>query len=94
MIYDVHAHASASLWFHAFATTVFVINRLPSSVLHDKSPFQLLFGMLGTMQNSNSLGVACLRIFEIMQVINWNHTVAHASSWATVAFIKAFIALI
>lgn len=38
-----HANAPASLWFDAFTTAVFVINRLSSSLLGDKSPFELLF---------------------------------------------------
>lgn len=38
-----HAFAPASLWFDAFATAVYVINRLPSSVLDNKSPYELLF---------------------------------------------------
>lgn len=41
-----HAQAPASLWVDAFAIAVFVINCLPSSVLHDKSPFEFLFGLV------------------------------------------------
>lgn len=38
-----HAHALASLWFDAFATTIYVINRIPSSLLNEKSPYEVLF---------------------------------------------------
>lgn len=40
-----HAHLSATFWFDAFATAVFVINRLPTPVLENKSPFETLFGI-------------------------------------------------
>lgn len=49
-----YAHAPASLWFDAFATAVYVINRLPSSALHDKSPFELLFGSIPNYLNFKS----------------------------------------
>lgn len=51
-----HAHALTSLWFDAFATIVFVINRLPSVVLHDKSPFDLLFGSFSNYANFMPFG--------------------------------------
>lgn len=51
-----HAHAPASLWFDAFTTAVFVINRIPTSILHDKSPFELLFGYAPNYVNFKLFG--------------------------------------
>lgn len=39
------------------ATAVYVINRLPSSILSEKSPFKLLFGSVRTMLISSHLVV-------------------------------------
>lgn len=50
-----HAHAPASLWFDAFGTVVYVINMLPPSLLHDKSPFELLFRLAPKYLNLNHL---------------------------------------
>ena len=38
-----NASAPASLWVDAFSFAVYIINRLPSSVLDNKSPFELLY---------------------------------------------------
>jgi histone deacetylase 1/2 len=40
------AHSSVPLkfWDEAFATTVFIINSLPSKVIEDQTPFERLFG--------------------------------------------------
>lgn len=37
-------HLPQSLWFHACALSVFLINRMPSKTLGMQSPYQLLFG--------------------------------------------------
>lgn len=37
-------HLPQSLWFHACALFVFLINRMPSKTLGMQSPYQLLFG--------------------------------------------------
>ena len=39
-----HALVLLSLWVEAFSTTVFLINRLPSSLLDGKTPYELFFG--------------------------------------------------
>lgn len=51
-----HAHAPASLWFDAFITTIYIINRLPSLVLDNKSPFELLFGSIPHYPNFKPFG--------------------------------------
>ncbi|GKE91206.1 retrovirus-related pol polyprotein from transposon RE1, partial [Tanacetum coccineum] len=38
-----NANAPATLWVDAFTSAVYIINRLPTKVLNDKSPFELLF---------------------------------------------------
>ena len=42
---------SLSHWFDALATSIFLINRLPSSKLHNKTPFEIL-GVFGKKKNS------------------------------------------
>ncbi|KAI3507180.1 hypothetical protein L1887_22027 [Cichorium endivia] len=37
------AHVSPDYWVHAFSSAVYVISRLPSTVLKNQSPFELLF---------------------------------------------------
>lgn len=59
-----HAHDSTFLWFDAFATTVYVINRLPSSILHDSSPFQLLFVYVPNYAHFKPFGC---RVFPYLQ---------------------------
>ena len=38
-----HSHAPQSYWTYAFSTATYLINRLPSPTLHNKSPYQLLY---------------------------------------------------
>lgn len=51
-----HAHVPAVYWFDAFATAVFVINRLPTPLLSDKSPFEVLFGVVPNYANFKPFG--------------------------------------
>jgi hypothetical protein len=37
-----HAHLSSSFWADAFQTSCYLINRMPTSLLHNKSPFEVL----------------------------------------------------
>lgn len=39
-----HSGLSKGYWLEAFAAAVFLINRLPSPVLQNRSPFEVLFG--------------------------------------------------
>lgn len=59
-----HAHAPASLWFDAFATAVYAINRLPSAVLSNKSPFELLYGSAPNYANFKPFGC---RVFPFLR---------------------------
>lgn len=38
-----HGSVPKKYWHFAFDTSVYLINRMPTSVLHDQSPFQVLF---------------------------------------------------
>ncbi|KAJ0853298.1 putative RNA-directed DNA polymerase [Helianthus annuus] len=38
-----HAHLHTKYWVDAFSSAVFIINRLPSTILQGKSPFELLY---------------------------------------------------
>lgn len=57
-----HVHASTSLWFDAFVRTLYVINTLPSLVLHGSSPFQLLFGYAPNYANFKPFGCRVFRL--------------------------------
>jgi len=37
-----HAKMPLSIWDHAFTTTTYLINRMPTPTLHNKSPFFML----------------------------------------------------
>lgn len=37
-------HAPASFWIDAFISATYIINRLPTKVLDNKSPFEFVFG--------------------------------------------------
>lgn len=61
-----HARAPSSLWVEAFSTAVYTINRLPSSVLQGKSPFELLFNITPNYSNFHPFGCLvypCLRSY-------------------------------
>lgn len=58
------AHAPTSLWFDAFATAVFVINKLSSPLLRDTSPFQLLSGSAPNYANFKPFGC---RVFPYLR---------------------------
>lgn len=38
-----HSHLESTFWSHAYSTTVYLINPLPTSVLFNKSPYKILF---------------------------------------------------
>jgi len=53
------AKMSLHYWWEAFSTSFYLINRLPSSVNPNKSPFSLLFGKKPDYNALNSFGCAC-----------------------------------
>ncbi|KAK1416517.1 hypothetical protein QVD17_32308 [Tagetes erecta] len=46
-------------WSHAFQTAVYLINRLPTPILDNKSPFQMLYGCLPTYSKLKPFGCEC-----------------------------------
>jgi histone deacetylase 1/2 len=53
------AHLSPSYWSYAFQTAVYLINRMPSSVLQNRSPFECLFGRLPDYTKMRIFGCQC-----------------------------------
>jgi hypothetical protein len=54
-----NASLSLSYWDEAFTTTCFLINRLPSPVIHNKSLFEILFHQLPDYNFLKVFGCAC-----------------------------------
>ncbi|GJS04403.1 retrovirus-related pol polyprotein from transposon TNT 1-94 [Tanacetum coccineum] len=51
-----NAHVPASYWVDAFTTATFIINRLPTPLLKNKSPFELLFNQHPQYDNFRTYG--------------------------------------
>ncbi|KAI3680197.1 hypothetical protein L2E82_50582 [Cichorium intybus] len=51
-----HAHVPASFWVDAFSSATFIINRLPTKVLDNQSPFQVLYSRLPNYDNFRTFG--------------------------------------
>jgi Reverse transcriptase (RNA-dependent DNA polymerase) len=64
-----HASIPLSYWDVIFESTVFVINRLPTSVLGSKSPFEVLFKQAPDYNLLHTLGCAC---FPLLRPYNNN----------------------
>lgn len=54
-----HASLPIKFWDFAFLTAAYLINRLPSPLLHYKSPFQLLYHRSPTYSTLRTFGCAC-----------------------------------
>jgi transposase InsO family protein len=54
-----HAHLPSHFWDDAFITACYLINRMPTSVLHNKSPFEVLFKALPDYSFLRVFGCAC-----------------------------------
>ena len=51
-----NAHVPTSYWVDAFTSATFIINRLPTPLLKNKSPFQLLFNQDPKYENFRTYG--------------------------------------
>nr|GEU68497.1 putative zinc finger, CCHC-type [Tanacetum cinerariifolium] len=51
-----NAYVPASFWTYAFSSTTYIINRLPSKILSNKSPYEMLFHTKPTYANFKVFG--------------------------------------
>ncbi|KAL4584277.1 hypothetical protein LXL04_008873 [Taraxacum kok-saghyz] len=51
-----NAHAPANLWTHAFSSTAYIINRLPTKLLGNQSPYEMLFSSTPNYGNFRVFG--------------------------------------
>jgi len=58
------SHLSTLFWVDAFITSVFIINRLPSSVLENVSPFFKLFNKGPDYSLFRSFGCSCFPLLH------------------------------
>ncbi|KAJ0572915.1 putative RNA-directed DNA polymerase [Helianthus annuus] len=54
-----HARLPKKFWYDAYATAAFLINRLPSPVLHHSSPYEVLFGSHPDYSLLRNFGCLC-----------------------------------
>ncbi|KAF5780127.1 putative RNA-directed DNA polymerase [Helianthus annuus] len=54
-----HARLPKKFWYDAYATAAFLINRLPSTVLHHSSPYEVLFGSRPDYSLLRTFGCLC-----------------------------------
>lgn len=54
-----YAKLPLQYWSHAFQTAVYLINRLPTTILENKSPFQILFHQPPTYSKLKPFGCLC-----------------------------------
>ncbi|KAJ0787642.1 putative RNA-directed DNA polymerase [Helianthus annuus] len=54
-----HAHLPKRFWYDAYATAAFLINRLPSQILHHSSPYEVIFGSRPDYSILRTFGCLC-----------------------------------
>ncbi|KAJ0444423.1 putative RNA-directed DNA polymerase [Helianthus annuus] len=54
-----HSHLPKKFWYDAYATAAYLINRLPSPVIHYSSPFETLFGSSPDYSFLRTFGCLC-----------------------------------
>ncbi|KAK1432520.1 hypothetical protein QVD17_09417 [Tagetes erecta] len=59
-----NAHVPASFWVDAFTSATYIINRVPTPLLENKSPFQILFDQLPNYSNFRVYGC---RVFPYLR---------------------------
>ena len=59
-----HAKLLYVFWTYAVHTTLYLINRMPSLILHHKSPFELLFQSTPIISHLRIFGCACFPLLR------------------------------
>ena len=59
-----HSHLSNKYWVDSFLTAVYVINRLPTSVLQNKSPYSKLYNKMPDYQKLRVFGCLCYSLLR------------------------------
>lgn len=54
-----HASMPIEYWSYAFQTAVYLINRLPTTILHNKTPLHVLFGVSPNYSKLKPFGCLC-----------------------------------
>ncbi|KAJ0880618.1 putative RNA-directed DNA polymerase [Helianthus annuus] len=54
-----HARFPQRFWYDAYATAAFLINRLPTPILHNSSPYEILFGTRPDYSLLHTFGCLC-----------------------------------
>ncbi|KAJ0454664.1 hypothetical protein HanIR_Chr15g0742681 [Helianthus annuus] len=85
-----NAKAPPNLWFDAFTSATYIINRLPTKLLDDKSPFEVCSTTHPLTQTCVFLVVLFFPTLETTQKINFNQEVLRAYSLVIVLSIKVF----
>ena len=70
-----HGHVPLKFWNFAFTMSIMSINQTPTPVLHNKSPFQLLYGKDPNYLNMKPFGCA---IFPFIKPYNKNKFAFHS----------------
>ena len=58
------AHLPPKFWFHACATSIYLINRMPCPILQLKSPYLLLYGSIPVLTHLKIFGCACFPLLK------------------------------
>jgi len=58
------AHLPSKFWFHACATSIYLINRMPCPILQLKSPYLLLYGSIPVLTHLKIFGYACFPLLK------------------------------
>lgn len=83
-----HSHLPLHLWVEAFSTANHIINLLPSVILKDKSPFEMLITPSRCMKFFEHLAQCASPVYVPCNPINWNLSLLSVFSWVIVISIK------
>lgn len=67
-----HASMRFEYWDIAFRTSIFLINRLPTSTLHGQNPFETLFGQKPEYTSLKVFGCSCFPNTKHSTIISYN----------------------